>query len=404
MGRIQEIEQRKLAIKEEIRAKGESITDEEIEKYEKETKSLNEELRTLVEANEKRKSALDRIAAGLEPAQSRGGQSFPDGGGKDGGSGPSNPYDTMEYRKAFMDYVTRGKPIGAEFRADQVTFTTDIPVLIPVFIVNKIVEKLESYGTVLSAVTKTSYRGGVKIPVSTVKPVAVWVAEGQGSPAQNKPVSYIEFTYKKLRCKVGVTFEVDTLSLEIFEQTVIKNISDAIIKALEVSVIKGSGTGEPKGILTETPVTDQVITIPSGGVTYFTLLSAEGALPVAYEPNAKWFMSKKTFVTFQGITDTSGQPILRQGVDANGKFTRYILGREVILSDIITPFTGSTAAGTPVAFIFNPEDYVLNISNQYTIKRYEDNETDDIMLKAIVSADGKVVDVNSLVVIKTAAA
>ena len=44
-------------------------------------------------------------------------------------------------------------------------------------------------------------------------------------------------------------------------------------------------------------------------------------------------------------------------------------------------------------------DYVLNTNLNMTIKRYEDNDTDDMVTKAIMLADGKVVDKGSLVTI-----
>ena len=52
-----------------------------------------------------------------------------------------------------------------------------------------------------------------------------------------------------------------------------------------------------------------------------------------------------------------------------------------------------------VAFLFNPKDYVLNTNLNMTIKRYEDNTTDNMVTKALMLVDGKVVDKNSLVTI-----
>ena len=52
-----------------------------------------------------------------------------------------------------------------------------------------------------------------------------------------------------------------------------------------------------------------------------------------------------------------------------------------------------------VAFLFNPKDYVLNTNLNMTIKRYEDNTTDNMVTKALMLVDGKVVDNNSLVTI-----
>src|SRR5690606_9499301 len=88
-------------------------------------------------------------------------------------------YATMEYRRAFMDYVTRGvKSEHLEFRADETTLPSDIGAVIPTTILNRIVEKMEEVGRIWSRVTKTSIQGGLEIPVSTAKPTAVWLAAG----------------------------------------------------------------------------------------------------------------------------------------------------------------------------------------------------------------------------------
>ena len=46
------------------------------------------------------------------------------------------------------------------------------------------------------------------------------------------------------------------------------------------------------------------------------------------------------------------------------------------------------------------KDYVLNTNYSMGVKKYEDNDTDDQITKGIMLVDGKVVDKNSLVVVK----
>ena len=62
-------------------------------------------------------------------------------------------------------------------------------------------------------------------------------------------------------------------------------------------------------------------------------------------------------------------------------------------------YADTVGADKIVAFLFNPKDYVLNTNLNMTIKRYEDNNTDDMVTKALMLVDGKVVDNNSLVTI-----
>ena len=76
-----------------------------------------------------------------------------------------------------------------------------------------------------------------------------------------------------------------------------------------------------------------------------------------------------------------------------------LLGRQVILNDYMSSYTDSPTADTVVAFIFNSKDYVLNTNYSIGVKKYEDNDTDDMVTKAIMIVDGKVVDKNSLVTI-----
>jgi HK97 family phage major capsid protein len=309
-------------------------------------------------------------------------------------------YNSIEYRKAFMNHVLKGTPIPDKFvNANENTTTTDVGSVIPTTVLEKIVEKLESTGMILPLVTRTSYKGGLAIPTSSVKPVATWVAEGSGSDKQEKTTGSIVFAYHKLRCAVSISLETSVVALGVFETTLINNIAEAMTKALEQAIISGTGVGQPKGILAETAPAGQNIEIAADAdVDYETLINAEAALPLAYENDAVWCMTKKTFMKFVGMTDNNGQPIARVNYGINGRPERTLLGRTVILNDYMTSID-AVEDDTVVAFIFNFKDYVLNTNYNITVKRYEDNDTDDQVTKAIMLVDGKVIDKNSLVTI-----
>lgn len=307
---------------------------------------------------------------------------------------------SLEYRKAFMNHVVKGAPIPGEFlNVDATTKTTDIGTVIPTTVMEKIVQKLEATGMILPLVTRTSYKGGVSIPTSSVKPVATWVAQGAGSDKQKQPVDgQVTFAYHKLRCAVAVTLETDVTSLAVFESTLINNVAEAMVKAIEESIINGTGVGQPKGILKETPVSGQSLDVAE--LEYDTLVKAEGALPLEYEEDAVYCMTKKTFMAYMGITDNAGQPIARVNYGIGGKPERTLLGRTVILCNYVDSYSDALAAGTPFAFLYNFKDYVLNTNFNMGIKKYEDNDTDDLVTKSVMLVDGKAVDINSLVVLK----
>lgn len=310
-------------------------------------------------------------------------------------------YNSVEYRKAFMNNVLNGTPMPDKFiNADANTKTGDVGSVIPTTILEKIVEKLEATGMILPLVTRTAYKGGLAIPTSTVKPVATWTTEGSGSDKQKKTTGNIVFSYYKLRCAVSISFEVSVVTLGVFETTMINNIAEAMTKALEQAIISGTGTGQPKGILTETADAGKNIEIAAAGdVEYKTLVEAEAALDLAYESEAIWCMTKKTFMKFIGMVDSQKQPIARVNYGINGRPERTLLGRTVVLNDYMTSLGATIEEDTVVAFLFNFKDYVLNTNYNITVKRYEDNDTDDQVTKAIMLVDGKVVDKNSLVTI-----
>lgn len=398
MKTLQEIEARLAEIKADMEIRGSAMTADELTKIEAEVKELTEARTNLLAKDEEtrkkqehRTKILDFLADGKIPTDIV--RKFD---GENRKIDSEDKYDSMEYRKAFLAHVVRGADIPVEYRADETSKTSDVGVAIPTTVLNKIIEKLEAVGMILPLITRTAYKGGVSIPTSSVKPVASWVAEGTKSDKQKKTIGSITFSYHKLRCAVAVSLEVDNMALSAFEATLINNIVEAMTKAIEQAIITGTGSGQPTGILSTTVPTGQTISIVTPA--YKDLIAAEAALPQAYEANAVWCMSKKTFMEYAGLTDSNGQPIGRVNYGIDNKIERFLLGRAVVCCDYVTSYNSSVAAGTKFAFLFNFKDYVLNTNYNMGVKKYEDNETDDQITKAVMLVDGKVVDANSLVV------
>lgn len=313
-----------------------------------------------------------------------------------------DPTNTMEYRTAFMDFVMRGNVAEVLKRDDANTKTTDIGILIPTNLANRILEKAESIGYILPLVTKTNFPVGQTIPKGTIKPVASWVAEGASSDRQKASVSgSIVFAAHKLRCEVSISQEVSVQALSVFESKLVESVAKAMVRAKEQAIVNGTGTGQPKGILKETPETGQAIELASGtDVSYGLLIQAEAALPPEYETGAKWCMHKKSFMAFMGIVDDNGQPIARVNYGIGGKLERTLLGREVVIAnDYMPAFVAAPTADTTWAFLFDFGDYVLNSNYNLGVQRKQDWDTEDHLTKAVEACDGMVVDNGSLVTI-----
>lgn len=369
----------------------------------KEVRALGEELQKVLNELQDAKNQLDKIENDKKDNDGSQNQSQDQESAPTRGFNPMGTYgvkshdilndgEDMEYRQAFMDLVLRNKPIPAELRQNQNTTTSDVISVIPTNLVQKIIERMEESGMILPLVTRTSYKGGVTIPTSNVKPVATWTGEGQGSDRQKKVTGSISFTYHKLRCEISMSMEVGTMAISAFEAKFVENVSVAMVQAIEKSILAGDGAKMPKGILKETPKAT-INLKDAANPTYKELVAIEAEVPVEFETNAKWFMTKKQFMAFASMTDANGQPVARVNYGINGKLERTLLGRDVVLH----PYADEM--GTHVAGIFNFTDYVLNTIYDMGIQKKQDWETEDLLTKAVMSVDGKAVDAGSLILV-----
>ena len=371
---------------------------EDFEKIKADIESLDKEHQreAVAEANLKALSEAPKPVNGL-----MGGAGAMSVGDKASGADAADDmYASDEYRRAFMKAMVSGKPIKMT-NSDAITTTGDVGAVIPTTIVRRIIDKMEVTGQIWKRITKTNYTGGIAVPISSMKPTATWVAERATADAQKKTVTTITFSAFKLICKVAMSFETTVMTLDMFEARIADNIAEAMVKALEIAAISGTGSGQPKGILKETVPNGQAINITAANaITYKDLAKAEAALPAAYENGAVWVMTKNTFINnIIGMVDGDGDPIMRELIGVNGKPSYYILGREVMIVDegYMPSYADSVSSDTVFAFIFNWADYVGNTNYNVTVREYIDEDTDDRIKKAIMLYDGKAVDVSSLV-------
>lgn len=313
--------------------------------------------------------------------------------------------NSKEYRLAFMDFVVNGTKMPAKFsNQDATTVTGDVGVMIPETILLPIIQKLETSGRIYALMRKTNIKGGVKVPVSSVRPVATWLPERGDSDTQKKPVTSISFSYYKLKCKVAVSFEVSVVTLDAFEAALIDDIYTAMIKAIEKAAIVGTGStgNQPTGILSAAAPTGQNIDIAANAdVTFADIVAAEGAFPEEYDDDkAVWCMTKGTFYNhFKGITNQTGTPIAESLKGTDSKFPAVLFGRPVVFvsKDVMDDYASTVTADSVFAFIFNWDYYLLNTNKELIMKEYTDEDTDDLVRKALMLVDGKPVDRNSLV-------
>lgn len=322
---------------------------------------------------------------------------------------PVDPYGTIEYRNAFMTFAKTGE-VKPELRANATTTTADVSAVIPTTILNEIIKKVTVYGQVFNRVRKLNIKGGVEVPILALKPVATWIGESAVSDKQKVQANTkLTFTYFGLECKVAISLLADTVTLAGFETVITDLIVEAMVKAIDLSVIKGTGTGQPKGITVDdrVPAAQIVSLTPTQFAEWESWQKLVFAkMPLAYKAGATFLMASGTFDGYiNGMVDDNGQPIGRVNYGITEGPQERFGGKEVIqVEDDVIASYAAAATGDVVAVYCNLNNYGWNSNMQMTMFRYFDHDTNEWVDKAILIADGKLIDPNGVVIVKKAAA
>ena len=323
----------------------------------------------------------------------------------------ADKFASMEYRQAFMQFAKTGKavPAGFEARSDAFTAVTDAAAVVPTTILDELIKQMKTYGHIFARVRKLGIKGGVDVPILSLKPTATWIGETPTSDRQKVQANTkVQFSYYGLECKVATSLLADTVTLASFESTIITLIVEAMTKAIDLAIIKGSGTGQPLGITLDPRV-------PAGNI--ITLSSADFAswegwkkkfwskIPLSYRAGGSFITAAGTFEGYiDGMTDANGQPVGRvnQGI-TDGPQERFN-GREVILveDDVITPYEAA-ATNDIVAVFCKLGDYAINSNLQLAMYRWLDHDINQYVDKALLIADGKILDPNGVIIVKKGA-
>ena len=315
-------------------------------------------------------------------------------GGESRGAENEDKFATLEYRQAFKNYVLNGTPIPSEFhteeRSNELTVVGDIGAVIPTTILNKVIEDLTVEGKILSRVTQTSMQGGIDIPISDIMPTATWLNSELNTSEEQKAKmdAKLNFGYHVLEAKVAIGLLASTVSLSMFESTVVKQLKKAMIKAIETSIVKGTGSGQPKGLIKYDLPKEQIIEMDADTIgTVQAWASAEAAVDEAYEDTLIYMMNKATWEKYlNGMTDKNGQKIGLGRINEKGQ--KILNGREVLTCDTLPSFDGASEDEVFGALV-NLEEYMLNSNLSMYYKKYFNEDTNKWIHKSLMIVDGK---------------
>ena len=404
---------------------------EQLAEVNDEINDVNEELAEIAE-EEKRAAAPAAVPAGAQLVNGEVRATFtqqadPTQGKKDVNV---NPYETEEYRRAFMHYVQRGAAIPQnlindvnayreslplDMRAGVPITTADTGAAIPLTIMRDVINTVRKrYGNLYSKVRKMSIPGGVEFPIGALQASFKWINESTVSPRQKlAPLGKVQFSYHTGEIRIAQSFLSQLLTIEAFEAKIVEVIAIAYMQAMDNGIVNGTGNGQMLGILNDPRVTgtSQVVTMTGAQINNWSAWRKNffSKLPLGYRDGEFIFALSTVDAYLETMADANNNPIFRQAtglevndgdaMNPNGRF----FGRNIALvePDILPDF--DTANSNDVIGIYwQPEEYAVNENFGFTMRRYFDEETNEWVDKALVVVDGKVLNPNGIWLIKKA--
>ena len=332
---------------------------------------------------------------------------------------------TMEYRSAFKDFVQKGVRSEILKRADNEQVSADLGILLPNTIVQEIIKDVEKvYGQLYSRVKKTNVKGGVQYPIGEFTASMYWNGTDgtdteHGVSEKQKAggiTGYIQFTYHIGEIRIAQSLLQSVVSVDIFEAEIVKALVDAYVKSMDDAILNGDGVKQPEGILVEAAKgasgripTANVITFSADDMADWKQWQKKlfAKIPLSMRAlRPEFVMTAETFESnIMTLEDSNGRPVYRETYDpATGDEKATFKGREVIFVEENGIKSFDTAAtGEFFGMYWVPEKaYLINSNMQFSYKKYFDENTNQYITKALVIADGKVLDGKYIYLLKKA--
>lgn len=324
-------------------------------------------------------------------------------------------YASAEYRQAFKAFVQNGTAIPAKFEKRDAADTTSLGATIPTTVLNEFINEIRKvYGNLYDKTRKLNIRGSVKIPIAQLQAQFKWVSETTVSPRQDggEIAEYVEFGYNLAEIRVAQTLLSSIVSLDLFEREIVQVMLVAYRQAMDIAIVKGTGIGQPLGILNDTRVTGQaghIIELTAAEIGNWTAWRKKffAKLPLGYRAGEFIFPLSTVDAYLSTMADGNNNPIFRQATglevndgdlaNPNGRF----FGRDVSLvePDVIADFD-SASEGDVIGIFWQPEEYAINTNMAFGMRRWFDEDRNEWVNKMLTVVDGKVLNPKGIYIFK----
>lgn len=284
------------------------------------------------------------------------------------------------------------------------SFTSDGP-LVPVGFVQKIEEALKYYGGMLQASEIMDTATGQPLPYPTDNDTTnsgEIVGEGAQVTTADVSVSQITFGAYKFSTKmVRVSMELMQDSAFDIEAYLAKKFAIRLGRIWNTKFTLGTGTNEPKGIVTAATVGLSSSTTPAiqgddnaaspdptTQFGYLDLVNLEHSVDKAYRNGAKWMAHDTTVRYWKTLKDKYGRPLWTPGMVSNAPDT--ILNYPFIVNNDMAQL----ATGNKTVLFGALDKYLIRRVKQLSVLRLQERFADygQVAFLGFARADGNLLD------------
>lgn len=293
-------------------------------------------------------------------------------------------------RRALENFF-RGMDLEAEERT-LLASTSSNQALMPLEISKTIMQKLEEQCPILEEAKRFSSKGTIRLIKEKAYGQAGVTAENTAFKNTDVEFEHIELRAFKVTAMCHATFEM----LQNSEIDLTNYLLDVIVRRLSRELnklfLKGTGTSQPKGLITE-GIEHEI----QSELTVNDFITMQTKIHPDYLNGAVWLVGRDTFTKMANLLDGNGRPYLIANFDTvNNKIAYSFLGLKVVVDNNMDGLENEKIA---VAMANIGEAYAINVLTDITIRHLTESgftqgyET----FAGYVMVDGKVINPDAIV-------
>jgi HK97 family phage major capsid protein len=307
------------------------------------------------------------------------------------------PQDAPEVRSAYYKYLTVGSLAELDVEEQRALSRATGAAgnfLVPTDFYNQIIRSLRFMGSVAQLATEYNTQNGdsIQIPANTAHGTASWTSENGSYTPSDETFAQVTLGANKASSKIIVSEELLQDSAFPLDSFLAQEFGERIGVLENTAYIKGSGTGQPQGLLSSATASNiTTATAATGNATAFSyaaLVTAVFTLPKQYRDNASFIVNDQAARNLYLMVDSQNRPLWNVNVATSGPDT--FLGYPIYTDpDVPAP------AANNISVLFGDwkRTYVVRRVSGFSLQRQNELHSDNgqVGFRGFERVDGKVV-------------